>query len=220
MAARRWAWWVSAGIALFAVSVNRMAYPDANPTAVVNPATLPGATSNGTPNGDGPSGVAGNSAPGNGSDAGNAAATGTAVIVGKETGNSTPNPPTISTRNPHSFDAPTSLQNAMNQMLDLDFAVKKEYADPGNIDQTLRDIALFERDVAYCKLHLAPSVNKLQGEDKITETDSYRVMMSSMMRTLLDLEDAVHDKKMDDAKKLLATIDEIEEQGHAEFIPP
>jgi hypothetical protein len=238
MALRKSALLVAIGIVTVSSAVTWLAFGDSNPTAVANPATMPavsgdagaannaasaGASNNGAPNNGAASNGASNTgaSSGNGGAIGTGAPTATPVIVGKETGSSSPNPPTTPQRGGHNYDAaPTSLQNAMNQMLDLDFDVKKDYADPANMNQTLREIAFFERDVAYCKLHLAPSVNKLDGDDKVTETDSYRVMMSSMMRTLLDLEDAVHDKKFDDAKKLLATIDEIEEQGHAEFIPP
>jgi hypothetical protein len=108
----------------------------------------------------------------------------------------------------------------MNQMLDILFDLKNEAADPAEADQTLNDIAKFERDVAYCKLHTPPGVNQLAAGERRVELASYQVIMSNLMRTLLDLEDAVRDRKPDQIKKLLKQIDQIEEQGHAEFVPP
>jgi len=115
---------------------------------------------------------------------------------------------------------PTGLAAAMNQMLDLLADLKKESADPASMNQTLRDLAEFERDVAICKLYTPPSVNRLSGDEKASAIDDYRIMMSDMMRAALDMEDAVSDRKPDQIKKLLKRIDDTEEQGHVEFIPP
>jgi hypothetical protein len=103
-------------------------------------------------------------------------------------------------------------------MLDLLFELKQETADPAKVQQTFKDIALFERDVAYCKLQTPPGINRLEGSDRADAADSYRSMWSSMMRTLLDLEQAVSDKKPDEIKRLIAQIEQIENQGHVEFI--
>jgi len=115
---------------------------------------------------------------------------------------------------------PANLRASMNQMLDILFDLKNEAADPAEADQTLNDIAKFERDVAYCKLHTPPGVNQLAAGERRVELASYQVIMSNLMRTLLDLEDAVRDRKPDQIKKLLKQIDQIEEQRHAEFVPP
>jgi hypothetical protein len=116
--------------------------------------------------------------------------------------------------------APNNLRAAMNQMLDIVFDLKNEATDPIKVDQTLKDLAAFERDVAVCKMHMPPSISGLPDQDKAGEIESYRLMMSDLTRTSLDLEDAVHDRKPDEVKKLLKQIDEIELNGHQEFVPP
>jgi len=44
-------------------------------------------------------------------------------------------------------------------------------------------------------------------------------MMVGMLKTLIDLEEAVNDKKVDDIKKGIAQLEELQKQGHAEFAP-
>jgi hypothetical protein len=121
----------------------------------------------------------------------------------------------------HAGDAaPTNLRAAMNELLDVIFNLKGEAIDPAYASQTLKDLAFFERDVAICKLHYPPSLNRLSGADKADEADSYRSMMSDLLRTGLDMEEAVADGKAEDIKRLLKRVDEIEADGHAEFVPP
>jgi len=115
---------------------------------------------------------------------------------------------------------PANLRAAMNDMLDVVYNLKNEFADPGNMDLTLRDLATFQRDVAVCKLHAPPAIGRLSGEERADELNSYRIMMSNLMRTSLDLEDAVTEKNVEQAKKLIAQIEEIENDGHQEFVPP
>jgi hypothetical protein len=121
----------------------------------------------------------------------------------------------------HAGDAaPASLRAAMNELLDVIFNLKGEAADPASASQTLKDLAFFERDVAICKLHFPPGLNRLSGADKADAADSYRSMMSGLLRVGLDMEEAVADGKTDDIKRLLKRVDEIEADGHAEFVPP
>lgn len=135
-------------------------------------------------------------------------------------GQTFPSPPSPARAGRENGALPNNLRAAMNDMLDVVFNLKNEAADPADIDLTMKDLATFERDVAICKLHMPPSIGRLTGDDKADEINSYRVMMSNLIRTSLDLEDAVTNKNTDQIKKLLARIDEIESQGHQEFVPP
>jgi hypothetical protein len=114
--------------------------------------------------------------------------------------------------------APASLSSAMGEMNRMLIAIKAESTDATKIEQTLKDIATLERDVAISKLQTPPNVNRMaNADDKAKATASYRTMMNGLTRTLLDLEDAVNDKKPDDIKKALTQLDVIEKQGHTEF---
>jgi len=113
---------------------------------------------------------------------------------------------------------PNSLSSAMSEMNRMLQDIKKVAVDPAQADQALKDLATFERDVAICKLLVPPEVNTITDEKAKAEAlKSYRSMMTGLTKTALDLEDAVNDKKADDIKKLIAQLEAIEKQGHAEF---
>jgi len=114
--------------------------------------------------------------------------------------------------------APANLEAAMSDMNRMLSAIKREAADPAQAEQALRDLLTMERDVAISKLLTPPTVNRMPNADeKAKALASYRSMMTGLTRTLLDLEDAVTNKKPDDVKKLIATLDDIEKHGHEEF---
>jgi hypothetical protein len=112
--------------------------------------------------------------------------------------------------------APANLEGAMGGMNNMLRAIKAEAADETKIEQTLKDLAQFERDVAIAKMQ-TPSTNKVEEAKKANAAADYRTAMTSIQRTLLDLEDAVAAKKADEVKKLIAKLDDIEKAGHAEF---
>jgi len=113
---------------------------------------------------------------------------------------------------------PASLSSAMREMGSMLTTIKNEAGDPAKIEQTLKDITTFERDVAISKLQAPPYVNRLAtAEEQAKALESYRVEMNVLTRALLDLEDAVAAKKADDIKKSLDTLAQIEKQGHTEF---
>jgi hypothetical protein len=114
---------------------------------------------------------------------------------------------------------PVTLSSAMGDMNRMLRALKAEASDPAKAEQTLTDLVNFQRDVAVSKAQLPPAMNRLPADQKAKSIASYRAMMNGLTRTLLDLEDAVNDKKPDEIKKLLAKLDEFEKQGHAEFRP-
>jgi hypothetical protein len=114
---------------------------------------------------------------------------------------------------------PANLRASMNQMLDILFDLKNEAPYPDEMTTTITDIARFERDVAYCKLH-PPSLARFDEDKRADEAISYQATMSDLMGTLVTLEDAVRAHKYSRIKATLAKIDSIEEQGHEEFVNP
>lgn len=114
---------------------------------------------------------------------------------------------------------PQNLEGAMRDMGRLYRSLTAEAGDFARREQTLRDIGLMERDVAIAKNSLPPLVNRQSGDEQARQIASYRSMMISMLRTLLDLEEAVADQKADEVKKILAQLEEIQQEGHKEFAP-
>ena len=112
---------------------------------------------------------------------------------------------------------PANMESAMGEMNRMLTALKTDAPDPAKAEQALKDLATFERDVAICKLLVPSQINSMTGTAKTEALASYRSMMTGLTKTLLDLEDAVNDKKPDEAKKLIAQLEEIEKQGHEEL---
>ena len=112
--------------------------------------------------------------------------------------------------------APANLGGAMGDMNRMLTAIKAEAADPANIDKTLHDLAQFERDVSIAKMQ-TPPVTRAKEKAPADATHDFRAAMSALQHTAIDLETAVTDKKPDDIKKLIAQLEDIQKQGHAEF---
>ncbi|MEI8196434.1 MAG: cytochrome b562 [Phycisphaerae bacterium] len=114
---------------------------------------------------------------------------------------------------------PQNLESAMKDMGRALKTLKAEAADPAQAEQTLKDIGRLERDTAIAKGLVPPIVGKQAEDTKAKELNAYRAQMIHLMRTLLDLEEAVTDQKPEDIKNLLGQIQEIMKDGHKEFRP-
>jgi hypothetical protein len=113
--------------------------------------------------------------------------------------------------------APGNLRGAMESMQASVLALKRDGADPEKIEQNLRTLAQMQRDVAIAKMQNPPVQRITDPAKQATGAETFRLAMSSIQRTLLDLEDAVIAKKPDDIKRLIAKLDEIERNGHRLF---
>jgi hypothetical protein len=114
---------------------------------------------------------------------------------------------------------PNSLESAMNEMDRAYKALKNEATDPAKLEQSLKDIAIMQRGAAISKTFLPPMVNRMSPDKKPAALESYRTMMVGLMKTLLNLEEAISSNKTDDIKKGLQQIEETMTKGHGEFIP-
>ena len=113
-------------------------------------------------------------------------------------------------------NVPANISGAMRDMGAMLTAIKKEAADPAQAEQALKDLATFERDVAISKTQTPPT-NNVDAAKKDHAAEDFRAAMTKLQHKLLDLEDAVVAKKTDDIKKIIADLDAIEMDGHAEF---
>jgi len=114
---------------------------------------------------------------------------------------------------------PAGLGQAMTDMDRVYRAIKADAADPTKQEATIRNIDTMIRDVAIAKMQVPPTVRRLPADKQPEALKSYNSMMVGMLKTLLDLEEAVTDKKVDDIKKGITAIEELKKQGHAEFAP-
>ncbi len=112
--------------------------------------------------------------------------------------------------------APATLGAAMSDMGRLVGQLKTDTADPTKSDQSLRELAQFERDVAIAKMQ-TPPLNNVPADKKANAPTDFRTLLTSLQHTALDLEDAIVNKKPDDIKKDLDSFGDIEKQGHGEF---
>ena len=112
---------------------------------------------------------------------------------------------------------PAGLEASMSEMNRMLQDLKKVAADPAQAEQALKDCATFERDVSICKLLVPPQINRMTGDAKTEALTSFRSMMTGLVKTALDLEDAINAKKPDDVKKCIAQLEETEKMGHTEL---
>jgi hypothetical protein len=115
--------------------------------------------------------------------------------------------------------APAGLGQAMTDMDRNYRAIKADAADPTKQEAVVRNIDTMIRDVAIAKMQVPPTVRRLDAAKQPEALKSYNAMMVNLLKTLIDLEESVNDKKVDDIKKNIATIEEIQQKGHAEFMP-
>jgi hypothetical protein len=112
--------------------------------------------------------------------------------------------------------APAGLGQAMTDMGAMLTKIKQEATDDTKSEQTMKDLAQFERDVAIAKMQNPPT-GKVDADKKDKAPEDFRAAMTVLQHTLLDLEDAVAAKKPDDINKCIAKLSDTEKAGHAEF---
>lgn len=115
--------------------------------------------------------------------------------------------------------ADSPLEGTMGRMGKALGAIKKAAADPAKYADALKAVAELEAASIQAKGLLPPYVDKLTGDAKQKAAEEYRTMIMGLIRTELDLEDALMNKKADDVKTGIASLEEIMKKGHEEFIP-
>jgi len=116
--------------------------------------------------------------------------------------------------------APVNVEGAMKGMNRALKGLKEAVGDASRKSDALRMIAEMQRNCAACKaLPLPPQFTKDAADDaaKAKIQDEYASDLRKMMRMLLDLEDAVVAGKADDAKAIIAKVDELREHAHKEL---
>jgi hypothetical protein len=112
---------------------------------------------------------------------------------------------------------PDNLEAAMKDMGRNFKILKSSATDPAKAADNLKAVSLLERDVTIAKSLLPPEVAKLSGDARKTAETNYRAMMISLLRTSLDLEEAIVDQKADEITKQVTGIGDLMKQGHKEF---
>ena len=116
--------------------------------------------------------------------------------------------------------APMNIEGAMKGMNRALKGLKEIVADGSKKADALRMVAEMQRNCATCKaLPLPAQFTKNAADDaaKAKIQDEYASDMRKTMRMLLDLEDAIVAGKGDEAKAILAKIDEQREHSHKEL---
>jgi len=95
--------------------------------------------------------------------------------------------------------------------------LKKQIKDETNRDSSLKLIQEFQLNVLVAKTLTPPGLDKLTPEEKEKAITSYRTLMMNVLRTAIDLEQALLEKNFVQAEEELKTIHDLEDTGHKEF---
>jgi hypothetical protein len=114
---------------------------------------------------------------------------------------------------------PNGLGGAMRDMQQVWGRLQKEAPDPAQKDAALTDVLLMQRDAAIAKTGIPANVRSLTGDDKAKKLGEYRADMTKLLKTFLDLEDAINTANADTIKTLSDQVKQLEKDGHAEFRP-
>ena len=115
---------------------------------------------------------------------------------------------------------PMNIEGAMKGMNRAMKSLKDLVADGTKKAEALKLVADMQRNCAVCKaLPLPPQFTKDAADDaaKAKIQDEYASDLRKTMRMLLDLEDAVVAGKGDEAKAILAKVEEMREHAHEEL---
>jgi hypothetical protein len=105
------------------------------------------------------------------------------------------------------------VMKRMNQALKT---LKKAVKDPAQQAVAEKAVQDLEASALAAKGMVPPGLSK-SGAERDAAIASYRAMMMNVLRQAIDLEEAIQDKKADDAAKIIASIEDLEKQGHKEF---
>jgi len=115
---------------------------------------------------------------------------------------------------------PMNLEGAMKGMNRALKGLKELVADPAKKSEALKAIAEMQRNCAACKSMPLPAKYTKDAADDAAKAkiqDEYASDLRKTMRMLLDLEDAIVAGKADEAKAILAKVDEMREHAHKEL---
>lgn len=115
---------------------------------------------------------------------------------------------------------PMNIEGAMKGMNRAMKSLKDLVADGTKKAEALKLVADMQRNCAVCKaLPLPPQFTKGAADDaaKAKIQDEYASDLRKTMRMLLDLEDAIVAGKGDEAKAILAKVEEMREHAHEEL---
>ena len=127
-----------------------------------------------------------------------------------------PAPPPIGGRGARGPTVPSTLDGTMANMLRMVTAIKADSSDTSKNEQTLRNLAIFQRDVAISKT-LNPPIDRLAEADRPEGMAKFRAALNGLLKVSMELEDAINAKKPEEIKKLIAQLEEMERKGHEMF---
>jgi hypothetical protein len=112
-----------------------------------------------------------------------------------------------------------SLERAMEGMERNLKVVKDNINQPGKDPTTLDALARFQGNAAIAKTMLPPHISKLPEAERPAAAIGYRKMMIEVLKTAIEIEEAVMAGDRDKAKGGLATLEQLETVGHGEHRP-
>jgi hypothetical protein len=116
-------------------------------------------------------------------------------------------------------NAPVNLEREMETMGRAFKRLQAQIKDKTQNESSLAQITIFEQSALACKGAVPPAVAKLGEQERAKQLHDYRNMMVNLLQQALDLEEQLLAGDNTKAADTLATMDEIQKQGHKEFRP-
>ncbi|MES2570678.1 MAG: cytochrome b562 [Verrucomicrobiota bacterium] len=114
-------------------------------------------------------------------------------------------------------DSPLGTEmKAMNKALRT---LKKQLADTTKKEDNLALVGKMKKATEDSKKHDPAKTKDIPAADKVAYLAKYKEQMDGLSKSFDDLETAVKEDKVDDAKKILEKLSEQKEKGHKDFNP-
>jgi hypothetical protein len=128
-------------------------------------------------------------------------------------------PPTTGPAQMRSDQRPPSLHRDMEAMGRLFKRLKSQVNDASKNDDSLALVAQMQQLTLGTKSLVPAMVAKMPTTQQAQETKNYRHMMIDLFRHELDLEEQLLQGENKKAAEIVATMDELQDDGHKEFRP-
>ena len=95
--------------------------------------------------------------------------------------------------------------------------LRRELRDPANHPTALERVVVLQRAVLVCKSEQPPMTESLPGAERAAFVTAFRREMVTLLRGLLELEEALLDDNNEAAQAALRRVREMEDPGHERF---
>ncbi len=111
----------------------------------------------------------------------------------------------------------TPLAKNMSATNKLLRTLKRQIADPAKKDENVGMLEKIKTNVTEAAKLEPKKTKDVPAAEKAAYLDKYKKQLADLLKTFTDLQTAVKDGKLDDAKALFDKLSEEKEKGHKDF---